>query len=168
MNWSIFPHPSVMGNPTSYFRLSARYMLSPSKIARGLPSAVGWMAARNSSVVASVESVTNPLRGILGRLPPFAPSPSGSDSAAQAEAEAGAQPILLDIVIAAISEARGPLQSKSAGRSPPSDTISPLHFLNLSFPLVITAVSRFPFFRLALMIFPDRSWHALHPPSDRA
>ena len=113
MNWSIFPHPSVMGNPTSYFRLSARHMLSPSKIAGGLPSAVGWMAARNSSVVASVESVTNPLRGILGRLPPLAPSPSGSDSAANAEA--GAQPILLDIVIAAISEARGPLSLSRRG-----------------------------------------------------
>ena len=73
------------------------------------------MAARNSSVVASVESVTNPLRGILGRLPPLAPSPSGSDSAANAEAEAGAQPILLDIVIAAISEARGPLSQSRRG-----------------------------------------------------
>ena len=158
-----------MGNPTSYFRLSARYMLSPSKIAGGLPSAVGWMAARKSSVVASVESVTNPLRGILGRLPPFAPSPSGSDSAANAEAEEGAQPILLDIVIAAISEARGPLsQSRRGEVLLPTPSLSPLHFLNLSFPLVITAVSRFPLFRLALMIFPNRSWHALHPPSDRA
>ena len=73
------------------------------------------MAARNSSVVASVESVTNPLRGILGRLPPLAPSPSGSDSAAEAEAEAGAQPILLDIVIAAISEAHGPLRQSRRG-----------------------------------------------------
>ena len=90
------------------------YVLSaPSKIARGLPSAVGWMAARNSSVVASVESVTNPLRGILGRLPPFAPSPSGSDDAA--EAEEGAQPILLDIVIETISEARGPLSPTRRG-----------------------------------------------------
>ena len=167
MNWSIFPHPSVMGNPTSYFRLSARYMLSPSKIAGGLPSAVGWMAARNSSVVASVESVTNPLRGILGRLPPLAPSPSGFDSAA--EAEAGAQPILLDIVIAAISEARGGPLSQSRRGEVFLPTPSPLStFSNLSFPLVITAVSRFPFFRLALVIFPDRSWHALHPPSDRA
>ena len=168
MNWSIFPHPSVMGNPTSYFRLSARHMLSPSKIAGGLPSAVGWMAARNSSAVASVESVTNPLRGILGRLPPLALSPSGSDSAAQAGAEEGAQPILLDIVIAAISEARGPLSQSRRGEVF-LPTPSPLStFSNLSFPLVITAVSRFPLFRLALVIFPDRSWHALHPPSDRA
>ena len=71
------------------------------------------MAARNSSVVASVESVTNPLRGILGRLPPFAPSPSGSDDAA--EEEEGAQPILLDIVIVTISEARGPLSQTRRG-----------------------------------------------------
>ena len=133
-----------MGNPTSYFRLSVRYMLSPSMIAGGLPSAVGWMAARNSSVVASVESVTNPLRGILGRLPPFAPSPSGSDSAAEAEAEEGVQPIFLDIVIAAISEARGPLSQSRRG-----EVLLPTPSLLSTFSIYLSLLRspRFPGFR---------------------
>ena len=159
--------PSVMGNPTSYFL--PLHSLSPSPSfrarARALPSAVGCIAARNSSV-ATVESVTNPLLGILGRLPPFV--------AASVDMEAGeregAQLILVDIiVIAMISEARPP-QSNAA-------TSSFRHHFSLSlFPLPQSfSLLRSPrfldfpsSFRLALTGPPDRARRALHPPSDRA
>ena len=65
--------------------------------------------------MATVESVTNPLLGILGRLPPFVAA-SVDVEAEEGEGE-GAQLILVDIiVIATISEARPP-QSNAATSS---------------------------------------------------
>ena len=63
--------------------------------------------------MATVESVTNPLLGILGRLPPFV----AASVDVEAEEGEGAQLILVDIiVIATISEARPP-QSNAATSS---------------------------------------------------
>ena len=118
--------------------------------------------------MATVESVTNPLLGILGRLPPFVAA-SVDVEAEEGEGE-GAQLILVDIiVIATISEARPP-QSNAA-------TSSFRHHFSLSlFPLPQSfSLLRSPrfldfpsSFRLALTGLPDRARRALHPPSDRA
>ena len=82
--------------------------------------------------MATVESVTNPLLGILGRLPPFV----AASVDVEAEEGEGAQLILVDIiVIATISEARPPQSNAATSSFRHHFSLSlslSFHFLNLS------------------------------------
>ena len=110
--------------------------------------------------MATVESVTNPLLGILGRLPPFV------------AASVDAQLILVDIiVIATISEARPPQSNAATSSFRHHFSLSlSFHFLNLSLSCDHRgfSISLLPSVSLALTGLPDRARRALHPPSDRA
>ena len=121
--------------------------------------------------MASVESVTNPLLGILGRLPPFASAvtaaaPGSADP--EAEEGEGAQLILVDIVV--VIAIRDDFRSSQMRRRLPSATFS-ISTFSISIFLScdhrgLTDRSRFPFFRLALSSLGLSA--ALHPPSYRA
>ena len=118
--------------------------------------------------MATVESVTNPLLGILGRLPPFV----AASVDVEAEEGEGAQLILVDIiVIATISEARPPQSNAATSSFRHHFSLSlSFHFLNLSLSCDHRgfSISLLPSVSLALTGLPDRARRALHPPSDRA